>query len=128
MDNWFRSKWFVRMFSLVFAIFLYAFVNVSDDTGSTDPTYSGVGEQSEMLSDVPVEIHIDRENYVVSGVPESVQVSLQGTPGNVTPLVLQRNFDVFVNLEGLGEGTHIVELGHTISNDDVSVYIEPKNH
>ncbi|OEH53947.1 hypothetical protein AQ616_15860 [Oceanobacillus sp. E9] len=128
MDNWFRSKWFVRLFSLAFAIFLYAFVNVSDnnDPGNTDSTYSGLGEQSELLSDVPVEIEIDREQYVVSGVPESVQVSLQGTSGSVTPLVLQRNFEVFVDLEGLGEGTHVVELEHTINKNDVKVYIEPK--
>ncbi|WP_067726721.1 CdaR family protein [Oceanobacillus damuensis] len=126
MDNWFKSKWFVRIISLAFAVFLYTFVNVTINTSQSESTFTGVTDQSHMLEDVPVEIRIDEENYVVSGVPETVTVGLQGSPGSVTPLSFQRNFDVYVDLEGLGEGEHIVELQHTINND-VRVFIEPKS-
>ncbi|MFC4024908.1 YbbR-like domain-containing protein [Oceanobacillus longus] len=125
MDNWFKSKWFVRIISLAFAVFLYAFVNVTVNSTQSDPTFSGSTDQSNMLDDVPVDIRIDEENYVVSGVPKYVTVNLQGSPGNVTPLSLQRNFDVYVDLQGLEEGEHVVEIQHTISND-INVYIEPK--
>lgn len=127
MDNWFKSKWFIRILSLAFAVTLYAFVSVSEDPGS-DATFSTAPTQTETLDRVPVEIRMDREKYVVNGVPdpdEGVKVSLKGTSGSVTPLLLQRNFDVYVDLEGLEEGTHTVELQHTIS-DDVEVFIEPK--
>ncbi|MGJ9460525.1 CdaR family protein [Oceanobacillus sp. CF4.6] len=125
MDNWFKSKWFVRIISLAFAVFLYAFVNVTVNSTESDPTFSGSNDQSNMLDDVPVDIRIDEENYVVSGVPKYVTVNLQGSPGNVTPLSLQRNFDVYVDLQGLEEGEHVVEIQHTISKD-INVYIEPK--
>ncbi|WP_339230436.1 CdaR family protein [Oceanobacillus sp. FSL K6-2867] len=125
MDNWFKSKWFVRLASLAFAVFLYIFVNVTVNSSHSDPTFSGRSEQTQKLDDVPVEIKIDEENYVVSGVPEFVTVSLQGNPGNLTPLVFQRNFDVFVDLQGLEEGEHVVELEHNISRD-LTVFIEPK--
>lgn len=125
MDNWFKSKWFVRLASLAFAVFLYIFVNVTVNSSHSDPTFSGRADQSQTLDDVPVEIRIDEQNYVVSGVPQFVTVSLQGSPGNLTPLALQRNFDVFVDLQGLEEGDHVVELQHNISND-LTVFIEPK--
>lgn len=125
MDNWFKSKWFVRIASLAFAVFLYIFVSVTVNSNESESRLSGNSDQAQLLDDVPVEIRIDEENYVVSGVPEFVMVNLQGSPGNVRPLALQRNFDVFVDLRGLGEGEHTVELQHTISND-VSAFIEPK--
>jgi len=126
MDKWFQSKWFVRAVALAFAIVLYIFVNVDQqNTSQSDSTFSGITSETQTLEDVPVEIRIDEENYVVSGVPETVSVSLQGSPGKVTPMVMQRNFDVYVDLEGLGEGQHTVELQHTVSND-ITAYIEPK--
>lgn len=124
MDNWFKSKWFVRILSLAFAVTLYAFVSVSE-TPNSDATFSSATSQTETLDQVPVDIKIDREKYVVSGVPEGVQVSLTGNPGSVRPLKLQRNFEVYVDLEGLEEGTHVVELEHNIASD-VEVFIEPK--
>lgn len=124
MDNWFRSKWFVRILSLAFAVTLYAFVNVSE-TPNSDATFSDSSDSTETLDNVPVDIRIDRDKYVVSGVPEEVQVTLQGNRGSLTPYSLQRNFDVYVDLEGLGEGPHDVELQHNIPGD-VEVFIEPK--
>lgn len=114
MDNWFKSKWFVRVLSLAFAVTLYAFVNVSE-TPNSDSTFSGSTTSTETLEQIPVDIRIDRDSYVVSDVPEEVDVTLQGNRGSVTPYILQRNFDVYVDLEGLEEGTHVVELQHNIS-------------
>ncbi len=126
MDNWFKSKWFVRALSLVFAVLLYVFVSVeSNDTENTDLTFlPGSPSDTQTLNDVPVDIRMDDENYVVSGVPEHVTVTMEGSVGVLTPTVRQRNFDVFVDLEGLGEGEHRVELEHDIT-PDLSVDIEP---
>lgn len=126
MDKWFQSKWFVRALALAFAIVLYIFVNVDQNTSGSESTFLGLSTESQTLKDVPVDIRMDSENYVVSGVPETVAISLEGTPGKLTPLLMQRNFDVYVDLEGLGEGEHTVELEHTLSND-ITGYIEPKS-
>src|SRR5699024_9747201 len=72
------------------------------------------------------QIRIDNEQYVVSGVPEFVSVSLEGKTSTITPLVRQLNFDVFVDLEGLDEGEHTVEIQYENVPNDVSIYIEPK--
>jgi YbbR domain-containing protein len=126
MDNWFKSKWFVRAVSLVFAVLLYVFVSVeSNDTSNTDLTFlPGSPSDTQTLNDVPVDIRMDDENYVVSGVPEHVTVTLEGSVGVLTPTVRQRNFDVYVDLEGLEEGEHQVELEHDVT-PDLAVQIEP---
>lgn len=127
MDKLFRSKWFVLVVSLAFAIALFVFVNVEADKTDNEPSiFPGKSEEMQTLNDVPVGIRIDNEKYVVSGVPESVAVTFKGSSGVLTPTVRQRNFDVFVDLEGLGEGEHEVEVQHANISDDLSVYIEPK--
>ncbi|MFD2630450.1 YbbR-like domain-containing protein [Oceanobacillus kapialis] len=126
MDNWFRSKWFVRVISLALAVLLYVFVNVETNRPTAnDPTFPSQSDDTQTITDVPVEIRIDSENYVVSGVPENVTVTMQGSPGIITPVLTNRNFEVFVDLEGYEAGEHRVEIQHTIS-PDIDAYIEPK--
>lgn len=128
MDNWFSSKWFVRIVSLAFAISLFVFVavEVNKDDNDSSTNFFGKSEEYQTLNDVPIGIRIDNEDFVVSGVPEFVAVSLKGSAGVLTRTVKQRNFDVFVDLEGLGEGDHVVEVEHSNISKDLSVYIEPK--
>jgi YbbR domain-containing protein len=126
MDNWFRSKWFVRVIALALAVLLYIFVNVETNRPTaSDSTFPSQSDDAQTISDVPVEIEIDSEKYVVSGVPESVKVTMEGSPGILTPVLTNRNFKVFVDLEGYEAGEHRVELQHTIS-PDIDAYIEPK--
>lgn len=126
MDSWFRSKWFVRAISLVFAIILYTFVSTSGSQGEQDATFSNQSSNLHTLDDVPVEIRMDEEEYVVSGVPETVTVSLEGAASIVTPTVIQKNFTIFVDLQDLGSGNHTVELEYDNIPDGLNVYIEPK--
>jgi len=125
MDNWFQSKWVIRLLALAFAITLFIFVNVETNTTGSDSSIPGRTTQVQTLDDVPVEIEIDSENYVVTGVPEFATVTLEGTPAVVTPAIFNRNFSVYVDLTEYGEGSHTVDLEHTISGD-MRVYIEPK--
>ncbi|MFS0674918.1 YbbR-like domain-containing protein [Ornithinibacillus sp. 179-J 7C1 HS] len=129
MDNWFRSKWFIRGISLGFAILLYVFVSIEEaDTAheSLIPNLFGGSTQVETLPSVPIKILIDSEKYVVSGVPENVSVQLEGTASALTPIVRQQNIELFVDLRDLGEGEHEVEIEYEDVPNQVAVYIEPK--
>src|SRR5690625_81530 len=126
MDNWFKSKWFVRGLSLALAILLYVFVNIEVNTSQSESRVPGGSSEIQTINDVPVDIRMDSDRYVVSGVPEYVSVTLEGMTSLLTPIVIQRNFDVFVDLEELEEGTHTVELEHDRVPEGLSVYIEPK--
>lgn len=127
MDNWFKSKWFVRVVSLIFAVSLYVFVSIEVDSSNDDSRIlPGTSSETQILEDVPLEIRIDSEKYVVSGVPEYVTVTLEGPTHVLTPIARQQSFSVFIDLEELDEGEHTVEVEYTNVPDDLSVYIEPK--
>lgn len=126
MDKWFNSKWFVRAVSLAFAILIYVFVNIEVTTTQSEPRIPSASNEVRTLNDVPVDIRIDSDNYVVSGVPEYVTVSLEGATTFLTSTIMQKNFEVFVDLRGLPEGPHTVDIEYVGIRDELSVYIEPK--
>ncbi|MRH43825.1 hypothetical protein GH741_14195 [Aquibacillus halophilus] len=130
MDNWLKSPWVIRFISLALAILLFTTVSLSENSRQSADT--GVGDfwsssdETQVLDDIPVNIQIDQEKYVVSGVPSTVSVTLQGPNSSVTSTSTQRNFDVFVDLEGFDPGTYMVELEHSGISNNLDVYIEPK--
>src|SRR5690625_374371 len=128
MDKLFQSKWFIRVISLVFAITLYLFVTVETNTAQNDSRVGpGTSTEVQVLEEVPLDIRIDADEYVVSGVPEYVTVSLEGKTSVLTPIVRQRNFTVFVDLRHFDEGEHTVEIEHENLPEDLNAYIEPKS-
>lgn len=128
MDKWFQSKWFVRILSLIFAVSLYLFVTLEVERPQSDSAVvPSVTNEVQVLEDVPLDVRIDSENYVVSGVPEFVTVSLEGRTSILTPTVRQRNFTVFVDLTDLEEGEHVVDIEHENIPNELTAYIEPKS-
>lgn len=127
MDKLFQSKWFIRIISLAFAITLYVFVTVETNVTQDDSRIPmGTSNEVQVLEDVPLGIKIDANQYVVSGVPEHVKVTLEGKTSVLTPIVRQLNFNVFVDLRELSEGEHTVEVQYENLPDNITAYIEPK--
>ncbi len=129
MDNWFQSKWFVRIISLAFAILLYVFVTIEvevDNSEGVTPNFTGTQKEVELLKDVPLDVRIDNDKFVVSDAPEAVDVSLEGAVSILTPVVRQKNFTVYLDLTDLDKGTHTVEVEYENIPKELSVYIEPK--
>src|SRR5690625_7785000 len=103
MDNWFQSKWFVRIISLAFPILLYVFVTIEVEVEPSEdvdaPGFTESKKEVEVLEDIPVDVKIDSDKYVVSGVPEEVEVSLEGPVSVLTPVVRQKNFTTYIRSE-----------------------------
>lgn len=132
MNDWINKPWVIRGISLLLAIstFLVISFNNQDqrnaDVGSFDSIFNN-SRETETLEDVPVDIVIDDEKYVVSGVPEFVTMSLTGTVSVVQSTVTQKNFDVYVDLEDLSPGTHTVPLKQDGISNRIDVSFEPEN-
>src|SRR5699024_1023567 len=127
MDKLFQSKWFIRVISLLFAIMLYIFVTVETNVNQDDSRIPiGPTNEVQVLDEVPLGIKIEADQYVVSGVPEHVKVTLEGRTSVLTPIIRQLNFNVFVDLRELSEGEHTVEVEYENLPDSVTAYIEPK--
>lgn len=130
MDKLFQNKWAIRVMSLIFAISLYLYVGIEEgNSANNNPSVipsTGNSSEVQVLDDVPLDVKID-DDYVVSGVPEVVSVSLEGKPRILTPVVRQRNFKVFVDLRDLSEGEHTVNIEYGDIPKELKVYIEPKS-
>lgn len=132
MNDWLNKPWVIRVISLFLAILTFLVISFdnqdqrSADVGSFDSIFNNSRETA-TLEDVPVNIVIDDELYVVSGVPEVVTMSLTGTVSVVQSTVTQRNFDVYVDLEGLSPGTHTVPIEHDGISSRIDVQFEPEN-
>lgn len=129
MNDWLNNTWVIRIISLVLAVLTFIIIsfdnqnNRSADVGF-DSFFSS-SQETQTLENIPVNILIDDENYVVSGVPQTVSVTLEGTVSVVQSTATQRNFDVFVDLEDLEPGTYRVPLEYEGISNRLDVSIEP---
>lgn len=120
-----ENPWFVRIIALLLAIFL--FVTANDIGGKNNSSTPNSMENSDVdtIVDVPVEIYYDSENLVVSGVPETVEVKLEGQRRFVEAAKRQRDFTIYVDLSNLEIGKHRVPILYKDISDKLKVTIDP---
>ncbi|MCP3029443.1 YbbR-like domain-containing protein [Halobacillus sp. A5] len=126
MDNLFKNKWFIRIISLLLAVLLWVSINVDDNLDSDSQWFNDTSSVTEVMNDIPLEVQFDSEEYVVSGLPQNVVVSVEGPNSAAAPVVRQQNFTAFVDLNDLGPGTHEVTVQHSGISNQLSVNIEPQ--
>ena len=128
MNDWLNKPWVIRIITLFLALLIFMVVtfdnqdNQADDVGFEFPFSSS--QETQVVEDVQVNIEID-DKYVVSGVPQSVSVTLEGTVSILQSTATQRNFDVFVDLEGFDPGTYTVPLKYDGISERLDVSIDP---
>lgn len=128
MDKFINNRWVMKIIALLLAFMLYMSVSIENSatqqTESKPSPFSG-STDVQTVTDVPVETFYDRENLVVSGIPQSVTVTLEGPTASVKPTALQKDFEIIADLSNLGIGTHEVTLEPRNLSDRLSVAIEP---
>lgn len=110
-DHFFDNKWVVRLVSLLFAIFLYAFVSTENyqytQAHRVDNTSVNV---TETIYNVPVSVGQVDDDVFVSGLPESVNVRITG-PRNVIQQFISEEIRVTTeDLSDFSTGYHLVRL------------------
>lgn len=121
MDKLIDNPWFLRFTALLLAIVL--FISVKTDEVNRDKT--ATGDRVELIRDVPVEVYYDSENLVVTGVPETVNVTIDGPANLVQSTKLLKDFTLKVDLQQLPLGEHKVEIQHENLSDKLKVRIDP---
>ncbi|EIJ79970.1 hypothetical protein PB1_06392 [Bacillus methanolicus PB1] len=122
IDRLMDNRWFLKIISLVLAVLLFS--SVPDMERATDenvPSQNNV----ETITDVPVKSYYDTENLVVSGVPDTVKVTIQG-PKNIVQMTKSlRNFEVFIDLSDAEIGTQRVPIQIRDISDKLKATVEP---
>ncbi|MFE8704222.1 YbbR-like domain-containing protein [Cytobacillus sp. FJAT-54145] len=122
IDKLIDSRWFMKVVALVLAMLL--FENVYD--GNQDSAVNVPQDQeSETIANVPVKTYYDTENLVVSGIPETVTLTIEGPKANLQQVKTQQGFEVYVDLTNAEIGTQRVPILIRDISDKVEVTIDP---
>jgi YbbR domain-containing protein len=121
INKFIDNPWFIRIIALVLALLL--FENVNDESSSVVNVPQD--QESEVIENVPVRSYYDAENLVVTGIPDTVTLTLSGPRSNLQQAVTQRGFEVFVNLTEAEIGTQEVDIEIREISDKLKVKIDP---
>lgn len=127
MDKLFANKWFVRFISLAFAVMLYLIVNM-------DPTVNNAGvvpdgeDQTYTIEDVNITPEYNEEEYAITNVTENADVTLAGSQTAIMLFRLSRSdsYELYLDMQNLGAGTHNVQVSHRDFPTDLEVTPSPE--
>jgi len=129
MDKLMNNSWFMRIIALLFALMLYASVNIESPASNNKPGNSifpaATATDSATLTDIPVNAYYDENEYVVRGIPQTVTVTLEGPTSALTTTKQVKDFEIYVDLRNLPTGTHRVQLKQRNISDRLKVTINP---
>lgn len=109
MQKFYDKPWFYKLFSLILAIVLVAFV---DNTQVNVNNQSKVQEtaSTKQAINMALQVSVDADKYYVTGYPSKVKVTLEGSNALVTSTVNTQNFRVYIDLSKLSVGKHKVPI------------------
>jgi len=127
MDKLLETPWFLKVVALVLAALLYVMTNFdfgSDSNSWNTPAQKG----SEVIDSVPVEVYYDRDNLVVTGIPETVDVTLEGPRNLLVIAKNSRDFKLYIDLSDpeIELGTRNVKIQVRDLNDRLTATINPE--
>lgn len=124
----FENPWIARIFSILLAGFLFLFVNIENQSRfqSNELNQSASVNASEIITNMPIQVNIDTDQYFVSGIPDSASIRIEGPQAILFQTVATQNFTIVTpDLNALGEGTHTIQLATDGLSDDLSYSISP---
>lgn len=122
MDKLFNSNWLVRLTALLFAIALFFYVQSENNSTRSTPS----AEQADVIEDVKLEVYYDDENLIVTGLPETVNVGIEGPMPIVMREKLAKDYKVFVDLNSLFIGEHRVTIQTENFSEKLEVTVYPQ--
>ena len=109
MQKFYDKPLFYKLFSLILAIVLVAFV---DNTQVNVNNQSKVQEtaSTKQAINMALQVSVDADKYYVTGYPSKVKVTLEGSNALVTSTVNTQNFRVYIDLSKLSVDEHKVPI------------------
>ncbi|MBC1458199.1 CdaR family protein [Listeria newyorkensis] len=121
MDRILTNKWSVRIISLIFAAILFTSVTAT----STSVTNVTDGVYVDVINNVPVEVYYDKDNMNVTGVPDTVDVTVSGPKGLVQLAKTQPNIIAYIDLTNAKAGTQSVKIKVKNLSDRLKATVNP---
>ncbi|MFJ7728601.1 YbbR-like domain-containing protein [Neobacillus sp. NPDC097160] len=123
MDKLMDNPWFLKILALLLAVLLYSSI---PHTGKKLSDVNVPGEQTtETIKAMPVKVYYDTENLVVSGIPNTVDITIKGPMTHVQSAKALKNFEVFVDLTDAKIGKQKVKLKVKDLSDKLKATLKP---
>jgi len=103
--------------SLIIAVFLFVVIDIKKITYSES--------SAEVITSKAVNVLYDEDNYVVEGIPESVDITLIGNKVDLYIAKQSPANEVTLDLWGLKEGTHSVPIKYDRIMDGIKYSVNP---
>ncbi len=121
MDKLFDSPWVLRITALALSVLLFFYVQ----SLITDKNQSNTTTQADILTNVPLEVYYDDDNLIVTGLPETVDVKIEGPETLVVQAKILKDYKVFVDLNPLFIGEHSVTIQAENFSEKLNVTVDP---
>ncbi|WP_042477760.1 CdaR family protein [Bacillus ndiopicus] len=122
MDKLFNNNWLIRLTALLLAIALFFYVQSENNSTRSTPSE----KQADVIEDVKLEVYYDDENLIVTGLPETVNVGIEGPTPIVMREKLAKDYKVFVDLSSLSIGEHRVTIQTENFSEKLEVTVYPQ--
>lgn len=123
----FENIWITRIVSLLIALLLFGYV-YSENYGLTTTNRNNAisTTRNETISNLPIEVNMDTDRYFISGLPETVALSLSGPESVIVQTLSAGDYRVVTeDLDVLGPGRHTIQLKVENVSDDLSYQLTP---
>ena len=116
-ENWLSQSNTLLFISLIIAIFTFIVIDQKILTFSES--------SAEVLDIQQVKVLYDEDNYVVEGIPESVDITLIGNKADLYIAKQSPTNEVVIDLWGLKPGTHKVDIKYDQLSSGIKYSINP---
>lgn len=121
LDRMLQSGLSLKILSFILATILLFTVN----GGNFENVFS-TPNSGDYIQQVPVKIENLQDDFVVAGMPETVSVGLVGPSIDIYNAKLMKNYEIYADFSGIGEGEQTVELKSSNFSNDLEVLIVPQ--
>lgn len=119
IENWLSKTNTLMFISLFIAVAIFIIID------QRMLTYSE--SSAEVFSNQPINVLYDEDNYVVEGVPDSVDITLIGNKADLYIAKQSPVNDVTIDLWGLKPGTHKVDIKYNQVSDNIKYSVNPSS-
>lgn len=132
------QPWLAKILSLFLAVLLFFYVSYENQNRfQTNRHNNGASVvSSEVLTNLPIEVNIDSNQYFVTGLPDSATLRMEGPQAVLFQTSVTQNFTISTpDLNELGVGEHRInlianglseEISYSISPAEITITIEEK--
>lgn len=128
MKKFWHDNTMLKLVSLVIAILLVIYIDTTQTgfvtQGESNKTKQTATETQTMKTDL--QVSVDTDKYYVTGYPEKIKLTIEGSSSLVTSTVNTQAFRAYIDLTKLGVGKHKVRVQVTGLSKQLSYYVKPQ--